>query len=103
MSAQPAFELPERLEAHAPPEARGLARDDVRMLVARGDGRLTHARARELPDFLREGDLVVINTSATLPAALPARGADGAELELRLSTPAPGSAPGTGARRAPGS
>jgi len=90
LSAQPAFELPERLEAHAPPEARGLARDDVRMLVARGDGRLTHARARDLPDFLREGDLVVINTSATLPAALPARRADGAELELRLSTPLPG-------------
>ena len=73
MSAQPAFELPERLEAHAPPEARGLARDDVRMLVARGDGHLVHARARDLPDFLRAGDLVVINTSATLPAALPAR------------------------------
>jgi S-adenosylmethionine:tRNA ribosyltransferase-isomerase len=60
------------------------------MLVARGDGRLTHARARELPDFLRPGDLAVINTSATLPAALPARRADGAELELRLSTPLPG-------------
>ena len=67
-----AFELPERLEAHAPPEARGLARDDVRMLVARGDGRLAHARARDLPDFLEPGDLVVVNTSATLPAALPA-------------------------------
>ena len=92
MSAQPAFELPERLEAHAPPEARGLARDDVRMLVARGDGRLAHARARELPDFLNPGDLVVINTSATLPAALAARRSDGTALELRLSTPLPGAA-----------
>ena len=56
MSAQVAFELPERLEAHTTPEERGLARDDVRMLVARGsDGRLTHARARDLPDFLRAG------------------------------------------------
>jgi S-adenosylmethionine:tRNA ribosyltransferase-isomerase len=90
VSAQAAFELPERLEAHDAPEERGLARDDVRMLVARGDGRLVHARARDLPDFLRAGDLVVINTSATLPAALPARRADGAELELRLSTPLPG-------------
>jgi S-adenosylmethionine:tRNA ribosyltransferase-isomerase len=90
LSAQPAFELPARLEAHEPPEARGLARDDVRMLVARGDGRLVHARARDLPDFLRAGDLVVINTSATLPAALPARRTDGTELELRLSTPLPG-------------
>jgi len=90
LSAEPAFELPARLEAHDAPEQRGLARDDVRMLVARGDGRLVHARARDLPDFLRAGDLVVINTSATLPAALPARRADGAELELRLSTPLPG-------------
>jgi S-adenosylmethionine:tRNA ribosyltransferase-isomerase len=91
VSAQVAFDLPERLEAHATPEERGLARDDVRMLVARGsDGRLTHSRARDLPDFLRAGDLVVINTSATLPAALPARRADGTELELRLSTPLPG-------------
>ena len=90
MSAQAAFELPERLEAHAPPEARGLARDDVRMLVARGDGRLVHARARDLPDFLRAADLVVINTSATLPAALAAWRTDGTALELRLSTPLPG-------------
>jgi S-adenosylmethionine:tRNA ribosyltransferase-isomerase len=91
VSTQVAFNLPERLEAHATPEERGLARDDVRMLVARGsDGRLTHSRARDLPDFLRAGDLVVINTSATLPAALSARRADGTELELRLSTPLPG-------------
>jgi S-adenosylmethionine:tRNA ribosyltransferase-isomerase len=100
VSAQVAFALPERLEAHATPEERGLARDDVRMLVTRGsDGRLTHARARDLPDFLRAGDLVVINTSATLPAALPARRGDGTELELRLSTPLPGTA---GERRAAG-
>jgi S-adenosylmethionine:tRNA ribosyltransferase-isomerase len=90
VSAEPAFQLPERLEAHEPPEARGLARDDVRMLVATGNGRLVHSRARDLPDFLDPGDLVVINTSATLPAALPARRVDGTELELRLSTPLPG-------------
>jgi S-adenosylmethionine:tRNA ribosyltransferase-isomerase len=89
MSAQTA--LPQRLEAHATPEERGLARDDVRMLVARGsDGRLVHARARDLPDFLSPGDLVVINTSATLPAAVPAQRGDGTQLELRLSTPLPG-------------
>src|SRR5919197_1368489 len=82
--------LLELLEGDTTPEERGLARDDVRMLVARGDGRLVHARARDLPDFLDPGDLVVINTSATLPAALPARRADGMQLELRLSTPLPG-------------
>jgi S-adenosylmethionine:tRNA ribosyltransferase-isomerase len=90
VTAAVAFELPERLEAHEPSEARGLARDDVRMLVAPGHGALVHARARDLPDFLRPGDLVVINTSATMPAALPARRGDGSALELRLSTPLPG-------------
>jgi S-adenosylmethionine:tRNA ribosyltransferase-isomerase len=89
MAAAPAFTLPAALEASAPPEARGMARDEVRLLVARrGDGRLEHARFRELPSFLRAGDLVVVNTSATLPAALPA-----GELELHLSPPAPDGSP----------
>jgi len=75
-----------RREAHEPPEARGLARDEVRMLVASGDG-LVHAQARDLLEHLRAGDLLVVNTSATLPAALPARRADGRPLALHLSTP----------------
>ena len=78
---------PERREAHEPAEARGLARDEVRMLVATGEG-LAHARARDLPGRLRAGDVLVVNTSATLPAALPARrAADGRALRLHLSTP----------------
>lgn len=80
----------ERREAHAPPEARGLRRDEVRMLVAAAGGaRLAHARARDLPEHLRAGDVLVVNTSATLPAALPARRADGTRLVAHLSTPAP--------------
>jgi S-adenosylmethionine:tRNA ribosyltransferase-isomerase len=85
-----AFELPTRLEAHEPPEARGLRRDQVRLLVAsRGSGRIVHTRFDELPSFLAAGDLIVVNTSATIPAALPAEGPDRTALELRLSTPAP--------------
>src|SRR5262249_34354411 len=65
--------------------ARGLARDEVRMLVARrGDGSTAHARFHDLPRLLDPGDVLVINTSATLPAALPA-----GDLRLHLSTPAP--------------
>ncbi|MGH3071183.1 MAG: S-adenosylmethionine:tRNA ribosyltransferase-isomerase [Gaiellaceae bacterium] len=86
-----AFDLPDGLEAHEPAEARGGERSDVRLLVSDGStGRITHGRFADLPRFLAAGDLLVINTSATLPAALPARRADGTELELRLSTPAPG-------------
>ena len=66
------FVLPRAAEATAPPEARGLARDEVRLLVARPDA-VEHRRFRDLPDLLAPGDLVVVNTSATLPAALDAR------------------------------
>lgn len=51
------------------PESRGLARDGVQMLVAR-PGKATHRRVRDLPDVLRPGDLLVVNTSATIPAAV---------------------------------
>jgi S-adenosylmethionine:tRNA ribosyltransferase-isomerase len=84
------------LEAHEPPEARGIRRDDVRLLVAtRGDDRIVHTRFRELPDHLRSGDLVVVNVSATLAAALPAWRADGSELAVHLSTPARDDADGS--------
>src|SRR4051812_17660354 len=63
------FVLPPGSEATAPPEARGLARDEVRMAVVPTGGTF-HRRARELPLWLEPGDLLVVNTSATLPAAL---------------------------------
>lgn len=65
------FALPDELSATSPPEARGLARDDVRLLVADGSV-TTHARFRELPAFLRAGDLVVVNNSAMITAAVDA-------------------------------
>jgi S-adenosylmethionine:tRNA ribosyltransferase-isomerase len=84
------FELPPELEAGEPAEARGLKRDDVRLLVAhRRDERLVHSRFHELPSFLAPGDLLVINTSRTLPASLPAAMPDGTVLELHLSSRLP--------------
>jgi S-adenosylmethionine:tRNA ribosyltransferase-isomerase len=81
------FEVPAHLEAAEPPEMRGLARDEVRLLVSyRSEGRLMHARFHDLPAFLDPGDVVVINTSGTLPAALAASRGDGQPLELHLST-----------------
>ncbi|MEU2038222.1 S-adenosylmethionine:tRNA ribosyltransferase-isomerase [Nocardia niwae] len=66
----PFFDLSPERDAAAPPEARGLARDDVRLLVA--DPELTHSLFRELPDRLRPGDLVVVNNSATMSSAVDA-------------------------------
>ncbi len=73
-------------EATEPPEARGITRDAVRMMVAyRSDLRIVHAHAHDLPQYLDEGDLVVINTSGTLAAALDALGEDGTPLVIHLS------------------
>ena len=81
------FRLPPELEAHEPPEARGLRRDQVRLLVSnRRDDSVSHARFDELPRFLRPGDLLVANDSGTLPAELTARRGDGAAFPLRFST-----------------
>jgi len=83
------FEIPPEMVASAPPEVRGTGRDDVRlMVVRRGDGSIEHRRFVELGDVLVPGDLLVVNTSATLPAALPAVGPGDADLVLHVSGPA---------------
>jgi len=80
VTAALAFELPPSLEATQPPPER----DRVRMLVASRAG-VRHARFLDLPDLLEPGDLLVVNTSATLPAALESSGG----LRVHLSTPLP--------------
>lgn len=81
------FSLPPELEASEPPEARGLRRDQVRLMVSNySTDQIKHARFHELPDFLNRGDLIVINTSRTRNSALMATREDGTLLELHLST-----------------
>ena len=75
-----AFTLTRANEAGAPPAER----DEVRLMVADRDGPLVHDMFRGLPSQLRAGDLLVVNASATMPAALAA-----GELDLHLSTPLP--------------
>jgi S-adenosylmethionine:tRNA ribosyltransferase-isomerase len=79
------FALPAGSEATAPAERRGLSRDGVRMLVARGTATTHHVFA-ELPDLLAPGDLLVVNTSATLPAALDAARDDGRIQPVHVAT-----------------
>jgi len=63
------FELPDELIATGPPEARSLARDEVKLLVAAG-GRLSDHTFADLAHILEPGDLLVVNNSQTLPAAV---------------------------------
>jgi S-adenosylmethionine:tRNA ribosyltransferase-isomerase len=79
------FVLPPGAEATQPPERRGLSRDGVRLLTA-GPGQSRTHRFRDLPELLEPGDLVVVNTSATLAAALDATRADGRTLPMHVAT-----------------
>jgi S-adenosylmethionine:tRNA ribosyltransferase-isomerase len=83
-----AFELTPANEASAPPAER----DEVRLLVAQRGRALVHDMFRGLPSHLRAGDLLVVNTSATMPAALSA-----GELDVHLSTPLPSEGAASGA------
>ena len=79
------FDLPDDRAATEPPEARGLARDGVRLLVA-DPGGLHHVTFRDFPRYLRPGDLVVVNTSATLPAAIDGRRRGGWPVVIHFSS-----------------
>ncbi|HUZ37699.1 MAG TPA: S-adenosylmethionine:tRNA ribosyltransferase-isomerase [Streptosporangiaceae bacterium] len=80
------FALPPDLAAHEPPEARGERRDGVRMLVSYSStGQISHRRFADLPGLLLPGDLVVVNTTGTLPAAVPC----GPGLAVHFCTPRP--------------
>jgi S-adenosylmethionine:tRNA ribosyltransferase-isomerase len=80
-----ALTVPVGAAATVPPERRGLARDGVRLMAVRPHV-LTSARFSDLPDLLQPGDLVVVNTSGTLPARLTARRTDGATTPVHVST-----------------
>jgi S-adenosylmethionine:tRNA ribosyltransferase-isomerase len=89
MSAPFRFTLPPELSAKEPPERRGIRRDQVRLLVIdRATGRIEHTRFDKVDNYLRAGDLLVFNSSRTLPASL--RGCEcsathGPCMEVRLA------------------
>lgn len=81
------FSLPPELEASAPPEARGLKRDEVRLMVSNySTDQVKHTRFHKIDKYLDVGDVLVINTSRTRNSALLATKADGTPLEIHLST-----------------
>jgi S-adenosylmethionine:tRNA ribosyltransferase-isomerase len=89
------FALPAAREAREPPEERGTGRDSVAMMIShRATGEISHHAFADLPELLLPGDLIVVNTSATLPAAVRVRRTlagpaqpDG--LAVHFSTPMP--------------
>lgn len=76
-----AFALPHDLEASAPPTVR----DGVRLLVAHPGG-IEHTRFARIGDFLSAGDLLVVNTSGTLAAAVDGTRGDGRRVTVHFAT-----------------
>jgi S-adenosylmethionine:tRNA ribosyltransferase-isomerase len=75
---------PRELRASLPAELRGLRRDGARLcVVERASGRITHTTVARLGEHLTPGDLLVVNSSRTLPAALRVTRADGQTVQLR--------------------
>ncbi len=82
------FELPIDLEAVAPPERRGIGRDGVRMMVGwRSSGMVLDQVFADLVCHLGAGDVLVVNTSRTLPAAVPALTRDDVAVLVHFSAP----------------
>jgi S-adenosylmethionine:tRNA ribosyltransferase-isomerase len=81
MTALAELELPAGRAAHEPPAVR----DGVRLLVGTPDG-VSHHRFTDLPELLAAGDVLVVNRSATLPAAIDV---PGTELVVHFSTVRP--------------
>jgi S-adenosylmethionine:tRNA ribosyltransferase-isomerase len=82
------FDLPAELAAREPAEAHGRRRDDVRLLVSRGTDVSRHD-FRELPRLLSAGDLLVVNNSGTLAAALDARPRQGPPVVVHICNERP--------------
>jgi S-adenosylmethionine:tRNA ribosyltransferase-isomerase len=83
------LQLQDRHVASEPPEARGVPRSSVRLLVSTAAGHHQHTTFDHIGEHLRAGDVLVVNTSGTRNAALDATTADGDALVVHVSTELP--------------
>ena len=77
------YELPDELIAQFPAEPR----DTARLLVDQGSAAPLHRQVRDLPDFLADGDLLVVNDTRVIPARLRLQRASGGAAEVLLLEP----------------
>ena len=78
------FDLPEDLIAQSPPATRGTSR---MLSVSRATGTLTDDTFANLPHYLREGDLLILNDSRVIPARLYATRARGSNTQQSSPDP----------------
>ena len=81
------YELPPGRIARYPAARRA---DSRLMVLSCSDGTIRHRRFRDLPELMREGDLMVVNDTRVFPARLRGRKPTGAAGEVLLLRPVPG-------------
>lgn len=73
------YDLPEELIAQAPLPERSASR---MLTLARDSGAIGHRSVLDLPEFLRKGDLLVVNDTRVFPARLSGRRKTGGYVEV---------------------
>ncbi len=87
LSASFDFHLPHQLECAIPTERRGIPRDAVKLMVSnRSNNKISNTTFNKITDFLKPGDVLVVNTSGTLKAALTTTLPNGKAGRIHLST-----------------
>ena len=85
------FPLADPSIATVPAERRGAGRDDVRLMVTHSGSRvIEHDSFPRLDSYLEPGDVLVVNTSATIPAAVAARTSEGTLVKVHFASPIAG-------------
>ena len=75
------FDLPESLIALEPVHPR----DTCRLLVLHGNGRVENKHFLDLPEFLTEGDLLILNDTRVFPARLVGKKQTGGKIDMLLT------------------
>ncbi len=79
------YELPPELIAQAPTDQREASR---LLVLERSSGKISHRSFRDLPQLLRNSDVLVINETLVVPALLTGRKSSGGRVELLVIEPA---------------
>ncbi len=81
------FNLPKILECSTPSEERGIGRDEVKLMISnKYTNEIHHKKFKEIDAFLEEGDVLIVNTSGTMNAALSVELPNSKKGRLHLST-----------------
>ena len=81
------FKLPDDLQCAKPTEVRGIRRDEIKLMVSNiHSDEIQHHVFNNIDKFLNEGDVLVVNTSGTLKAALEAFLINGKRVRVHFST-----------------